>query len=483
MIFFFYLAYNIPLTGDDWTWGTERGLTRLKNYFDGYNGRYVSNVFEIILTRSDLLRYIVMAFFSMSLIYLIGELYDDREQLFYRSLAFVILLLMPVNMLAQTFAWTAGYVNYVISLVALLIYLVLTKNIFEDTEPVYSKSLWIFFIPLGITTQLLVEHISLFSMVIAFFVIIYVYIKFKKFYLEHIVYFVSLLVGSIIMFSNKTYINVLLGNDNYRSVKEDESEGLFSKFYDAYTGKMHEYLFFDSWTINVFIGIMLVVLLLNNAQKNAIKIIPKYVLALILTGSIFYLTVGKATLANDYLQDEANAFEALISLVFFITVLVTIILYIKNRDIKSKLILYYMGFVLLTLPFVFITPYGPRASLASYLFLVLIGIELYKYNKETFNWSGIVMKRTTLLLSAVLIIFYTTVFTQIGNTSRERLAYLQSEVEKGSDYIQLTSLPHSQFLWMSSPKREHFKKMFKKFYGVPKDTEIEFVPFDKDAKY
>lgn len=482
-LFFFYLAFNTPLTGDDWTWGTDRGLLRLRNFFDGYNGRYISNILEIILTRSDLLRYFVVALFSTALIYLIGRLYSQKEGLLYSLLGLILLLLMPTNIFSQTFGWTAGFVNYVVSLVFLLAYLVITKNIYDSSRPSYPRWLWILMIPLGITTQLLVEHVSLFAMIVGLYVIVYSYIKYKKLFKEHIVYFVSLLIGSIVMFTNKAYINVLTGNDGYRTVKETgtvEEIGLISKVYNAYAGKMHEYIFLESSLINIFIGIMIVILILNSSTGSKfIKTVTKPLLLLNTIGPILFLLSVRSTLGDNYFGNKTNDFEVIISLLFYVAVFISIIIFVRKRDIVIRLLLYYSGVVLLTAPFVFITPYGPRAALATYLFLVLIGIELFQYNKSNLQWSSSVVKRVLIYTTIILFLFYSIVFTRIGMTNRDRLIHLKSEAESGAEKIELSELPHSQFLWMSSTKRKHFQEMFKRYYDVPEDVEIEFVPYYK----
>src|SRR5699024_2493618 len=271
LIFFFYLIYNTPLTGDDWTWGTERGITRLQNFFDGYNGRYLSNILEIILTRNDVLRYLIITIFTISLIFLISKLYDNKDKTTFFLLAFTLIMLMPVDMYSQTIGWTAGFVNYVVSLVLLLIYLVITKNIYSEKTLSYPRWLWMLLIPLGILTQLVVEHVSLFVIVIAFYVLIYSYVKFKKIFIEHFVYFVSVIIGSIIMFTNKAYINVIEGKDSYRTLKEvnpQESASILNKVYEIYTSSIYKYLFLDSFVVIIFIGLMAVILLFNYKNSN-----------------------------------------------------------------------------------------------------------------------------------------------------------------------------------------------------------------------
>lgn len=56
------LIYLVPYSHDDWAWGCEVGLERLRTNFEAYNGRYMGNYMILLLTRSELLRVLVIAF-------------------------------------------------------------------------------------------------------------------------------------------------------------------------------------------------------------------------------------------------------------------------------------------------------------------------------------------------------------------------------------------------------------------------------------
>ena len=57
-VFYFWLAAQIPYTHDDWDWGLNIGLTQL--FTANLNARYAGNFFEVIMTRSELLRILIM---------------------------------------------------------------------------------------------------------------------------------------------------------------------------------------------------------------------------------------------------------------------------------------------------------------------------------------------------------------------------------------------------------------------------------------
>lgn len=478
-LFYFFLAFNLPLTGDDWTWGSNEGILRLQNKFADYNGRYVSNILEIILTRYDFIRYLTLAGLSSLLVYFVGKLTQSKESITTYLLSFIFLLLVNTRVFSQTFGWTAGFVNYVASLVLIVAFLLLTKNIYESSKPAYSKWAAFGIIPLGIITPLFVEHVSLFAIFAAMYVIVYTFIKFKKFYFMHIAYFISIIIGNMIMFSNGAYWNVISGEDDYRTIREGaENMSFLQKVYDVYSGNMYNFLFFFHPILNVFIGVLLIIVIASILHKmHWINRYLKPALLSVVIGFLLYQMAFKSLLGNELLFAETNDFEAVISLFFYLSIVAAVALFVDEAAVRSRLLFYLAGVILLTAPFIFVTPYGPRGVLASYLFFVLFGIELFMYCTNKFSWPSKLFVKPLVCAAFLLVLSYVHIFSEIGLANRERLAFLESELIKNEKTIYLPEIPYSEFLWMSSPPNEHFHSMFKEFYRIPKNAEVVFVPY------
>ena len=89
---FALLVFLFPYSGDDWAWGSEIGIERLKNHFDNYNGRYAGNLLAMALTRSKLLDIIVTAF-SLVCVCVFPKLYSGSDRFATLPLAFTLFLL------------------------------------------------------------------------------------------------------------------------------------------------------------------------------------------------------------------------------------------------------------------------------------------------------------------------------------------------------------------------------------------------------
>ncbi|RYG72933.1 hypothetical protein EU245_08295 [Lentibacillus lipolyticus] len=483
-LFYFFIAYLTPYTGDDWTWGTERGMNRLENHFTDYNGRYLSNMIELIVTRYEWLRYLVMSVFATALVYVIGRVIGQANRMLYWLLAFLFMLLLPVDMYAQTFGWTAGFVNYVPSMALLLLYFMMVKNIFSEQPPVYRKWQLYSVVPLGLSTQLIVEHVTLFAIFVGCMVILYTFIAHRKFYLVHMLYLLSSVIGAVIMFSNSAYWNILSGQDKhaYRDIKNEANSGLLTNAYDVFSGDMYRYLFIDNPAVHLFIGVMVMILVVHVVSKSSVvHFVWKPVVLLTVVGFLLYTLVFQHMLGTAYLGTLTNDAEAILSAFYFIAITLSVG-FVREKAVRNRLILYVLGIVLLSAPFAYVTPYGPRAAFASYIFMVLFGLELLAYNKKWLEWNTKPLRTVLIGLVTAAIAAYAGIFAVIGHVNQERLDHLHTQAAANQAQIDLPELPFSQFMWFSTPPDEHFNTMFKRFHGVPETTDVQFIPYTEWEK-
>ena len=76
------ICYFFPYTHDDWAWGTQIGIDRLNSLFKDYNGRWLGNIFVIALTRSRIIRALIIALTLTGIIYLINKIISGNKNIF-----------------------------------------------------------------------------------------------------------------------------------------------------------------------------------------------------------------------------------------------------------------------------------------------------------------------------------------------------------------------------------------------------------------
>ena len=100
VIFIVYLVIGRLLihSGDDWAWGGEIGMERLRNSFDNYNGRYIGNLVEMLITRNMIMRLIIYSLVNTGIVFLLYELLNRKFEPRY---FFLIILIISIDIYNQ----------------------------------------------------------------------------------------------------------------------------------------------------------------------------------------------------------------------------------------------------------------------------------------------------------------------------------------------------------------------------------------------
>ena len=145
-----YLAWTVfysPL--DDWQWSMDVGLWWLTTGV--LNGRYMGNLFAVIMSRSPLLKTLIMGFTAFILPYLMARLAarGRRERILPLFVACDAgILLMPSVMWRETYFWVSGFGNFVIPTASFLALLLLLRRLDRTRSHLGLWSVPLFFLML-----------------------------------------------------------------------------------------------------------------------------------------------------------------------------------------------------------------------------------------------------------------------------------------------------------------------------------------------
>ncbi|WP_010308569.1 DUF6056 family protein [Kurthia senegalensis] len=473
IVYFGWLTWNTPLTGDDWTWQSSLGMDRLHTFFANYNGRYVSNILEIILVRSEWLRIVFHAFVTFGLLYFMTKVTTKKPTKSVFLLAFILVFSMSTKIFAQTFGWTAGFVNYIVSIVLILVYLTIVKRVFTQNEPTYHKWTVYGMVALGFFSQLIVEHGTLFSVYTAILVVIVTKYKLKKVYKEHVAYLIASIAGAICMFSNGAYLNVLLGKDDYRNLLD---QSFTEKVVDIYTNRMSGYVFESNMWIILFISVAAILVWSHMKPKTVLLQVIQIV-------SIFYFYAYGIVVTLSSVPSMHKIFAehtytmSILSLVYLI-ILCLVPLAIADRRTQAYSWYLLSGVILMSLPFMFISPYGPRCAFASVIFLILFGMKLLDYYRHTtsFNFEKLFVPLT--MLTLVVGVQLGVPIAENGHVDRARLEKIATDLEAHPNRktLRVERIPNPQYHWMPNPSEKVFMtQFFKQNHDIDEDVTIKIV--------
>lgn len=185
--------YFVPYTDDDLRWGSQIGLNRLRNGFAGYGGRYLGYLIVMGLTRSVVFKVLFMSAVITVMAYLVR--YITRLQIA-PSIVMLLIMVAPLSLFRSTIGWVSGFSNYVTSICFTLVYIAYIA--YFDRREIKQKSVWLA-VPLfllGTINTLIVEHFTVYNVLLGIFVVTVFALKYKHVFIQFVGYMAGTLVGA-----------------------------------------------------------------------------------------------------------------------------------------------------------------------------------------------------------------------------------------------------------------------------------------------
>lgn len=335
LILLLILCMLFPYTGDDWAWGSTIGLERLATLFKNYNGRYAGNIIVLILSRFKFLRIICVSLVLYFIVYFQYILINKKKFTLF-LLDCSLLLLIPKSIFREAVVWTSGFTNYALPTFLIILYFVMINR------KLFSKLTIFFMFILGFITALFVEHITIYIIVINILLLLYTFIKNKKYkkfnqLSKYISYLIGATLGAILMFSNGAYRSIINNTDTYRDIPTSGINSIISKFRGNFQTIYYE-LIFKNVLLNLFISLLLIFVIYKYYVKNKkiISVKLKYLLNIIFLNIIGYNIYSLLKNLNpmwEIFLNKTAYFELFLSILFFISILLVPLICIEKKGI------------------------------------------------------------------------------------------------------------------------------------------------------
>lgn len=489
---FALLVYLFPYSGDDWAWGSEIGLDRLRNHFEGYNGRYAGNLLVMALTRSKALNIIITAF-SLVCACFIPLLFTGSKRFATLPAAFALLLLTPKSIWVQSVVWTAGFSNYVPPIILLMVYLITVRSVFEQDEPKYGKFAPVFAAIGGFACTLFMENVTLYALALSACVIIFAFIKFREFFAVNIAHFVGSAAGAILMFSNSAYSAIANAKDGYRSTAM--SEGLLKTVIN-HTTIIAKQFFTDNIPMLAVVTALCAALVFIFVRRNGSDHMKKVAVISVCVNTVsFMIILCRRLLAFRVFADLCDKlpgryFSAVFYpavLLYSITVLAVILICIRDKTVLAKSLFLLGGIPVLMAPLLVVNPIGPRCFFPPYFVGIVFCVFIFNYIADIAPLGELKLRKFTAAFSAVgaaMLVFMLCIYIPIHSCDIKRNEYAVKQAEAGCKTVKLCKLPHGSYVWTGEPDKEPWSTRYKLFHGIDGNVTFEFLDraeFDKWA--
>ena len=492
LLFYLFIAFQIPYTHDDWGWGSAVGIHHLVSA--DINSRYVGNLLEVLLTRSPLLKSLVMGLSLTAIpvlavecaLRLAGRSKEDGASAL-RPLLFmaanVLLLLMRDTVWAQTCGWVAGFSNFVFSALLFLIYLPLLADLTVHPTPERGGiRLCLFCFLFSVLLQLFIENLSV---AICFFTLcacVQRMVSKQRVGLPLMLLLGSLL-GAALMFSSGIYRTLWETGSavgSYRQLTISRETGFFGNV----PGMLHR-----------FCGEIVPQMLSWNGQFAAAAAVLLFLHALCFLHSrgksfpILLFALGDCLYSAYYLYayyltrhleadvthlPQSRLFSILDCLFLLFVLLELAVLFRSQALIRRRLVMLWLVPLFILAPMLLINTVGPRSFYTSNVCYLLFCLSL---SAALPLLDAVPPRRATAALCAVcmlgLMLFWTWIYASIGRVSRLRDAAL-AKAAAGTEIVSLPAYPHKHLLWCPNPVNEDFLADFRAFYRIPDETELVF---------
>lgn len=484
-VFYFWMAAQIPYTHDDWDWGLDIGMHQLIHAT--VNSRYSGNLFEVLMTRSELAKTIIMGagyfLIPFSLSRIASRFFAHSSESVMLKLFLIcncLLLTMDREMWRQTYGWAAGNANFVVSAMFMLPWITELLRCC-DAAITPKKDSWfilLLFFLLSFASQLFLENLAIYHVFTGVLICGIHFYRKRKIPAKNQLMLCGAILGLFIMFSSSLYETLFSTGTavgNYREIPLISNTGILAAIRQTAITAIHlsNRLYTRNFTLVLFLTAALAITLLRSnleQKKKSAFTTGNILLCILLLISFLY------DITANYHQTYMFVFDAVLSMVFFGVVLSEIyVLFHNDKAVMIKLLLLWFAPVIIIAPLILTTEVGSRLFFSSNVVLILFGLILAN---NIFSHHAFPRCNTAVTLLAaitcVLVLYHGYIYLHIGECKREREGIIQKAATSEVVEIVLPPYPFSEYLHFPNPSADYRVDFFKEFYGIPMNVDIVF---------
>ncbi len=500
-IFYIWIFSHTPYGMDDWSWGLPVGWTWFIN--GEINGRYLGNLFEIIVTRSSFLKTILMSAIAVSFPSLsvrvickwsifariVERETADQSRACLFLISSILFATIPLYIWRQTYGWVAGFSNYGLSAFFLLIYQLIVLQALKNGNGSSLPEL-LLIVLFGTASQLIIENVSIYFLGLSILITITGRIVYKRWNRAMLALAFGNMIGTAIMFGGSYYASLFRDGgalNGFRAFRISKDEGFFQQIGHLFMRFIWLYpphLWEENWLICGSVSIFFAYKIVREVRKKEkSSALVGYFTSMAYIGIALILCFTHISPLNRFFPRWNYYYSMYLSLLFFGLVIGTIlVLYRTDRKQMLSLLFLWLSAPGLVFPLaatnvlnspeeqsgrIFLTP--TLLMIEFVLLIILFDIDFMNLRKG---------KRAlqTGLVIALLLVFVQkgVIYAEIGEGMQERERLIENARSEKPEMIFFPDFKHLEYLWTTEPEGWIMRESFGVFYDIPEGIELRF---------
>lgn len=454
---FLYLFWNTPLGHDEWKWADPEMIELLKTGFRGYNGRYLGNLFILLVTRSTVVRLLLLSGCSVWLLALMARMAGPiKENTLYILVAFCLLFAMPSTLYRQSFGWVAAFTNFVPPVILFFQWTIWFFD--EKDKPTIPVIL------LTCSLQLFSEHNTILFWLTCISLFILQMVRKKTVDSFMVSSSVGATIGFLLMFSNSSYRKAVNDDSGYKQIGQN-----LDSLYDKINQLFLTNCFKNNSILLCIIGVLLIALIASSNKKSLRMKVATVTLGFSMAYCLWMNRNPGWHLT--YHEKTDVLLEGLVMAIYVISVAILLCDTLSGNQRKKALLLWLSSFLILV-PLIVADPIGARCFFATYVFECVIALLLLNELAEKRGLSTSFLSLVACGMALTLCITYCSIFTFVGQSLREREQYIAKAVQLEEKEIVLHRLPYREYMMFTEPPDDHWEVYFRHYYNIDQDVKL-----------
>ena len=470
-VLFLIIGFLIPLTGDDWNnvIGHEGNfqimINSAKYNYITFEGRFFSRIFDFIFCYYKYIWVIVNALGMTFIYYCIVKITNNKKSSYLPVLILEALLLVDEETFSQVYVWVTGNTTYFMPVIFMFIILFIKRDTFNKINVKYNKLLYVILPLLSFMFSMFVEPATVALLSVFILIIIYEFIKEKKFDWLLIICFIFSLIGFLLMIKSPGTIN--RSND----MNAFSNLSIIEKIIKTFPRQINYVFIKNSFLILITVFVFDTIII--KSIKGKIKwLLVTFISSLsLLTAGINFLNTLK-----EYhffgLKEILNYNNPFIIIYWVIFIILCIFIVCKYAKEDNKKIMFFFLIALINNAAMLISPLaaGRTSFISTIMLYICIFILLSNINlKILSNKKIIYLNKVLCCLISVIFILY---FSYCFYLNKQKENYIIKQKNEGKKEIEVIMLP-GRYLWNANPWDEWHAYTFKVYYKINHEYKLK----------